>query len=230
MDFEQELSHVASTYSSRGYQVVVRPLAESLPDFAKDFKIEILGRRGDGGVIVSVKKDREHAAADTDLARYAKITNSQKSWRYDLAIVEAEPPNHRDINGAADFSEEEIEKSFEESLELISKGFDRPAIITAWAGFEAAMRLSVRAGGGQAGWGSSPTSMLSELYSTGEIDAVEFARLKMLARVRNQIVHGFSSDDFSALDPSKAETVHFIGQIGKRLLYEAQKRSLTATS
>ena len=225
MDFEQELSHVASTYASQGYEVTIRPAAECLPPCAKDFKIEILGRRGDGGVIVAVKKDRDQVASDANLAQYAGTTSSQKGWRFDLAIVESEQPNTREIDGAAELSEEDIEKSFDESLELTSKGFHRPAIITAWAGFEAAMRLRLRAEGEQAGWGSSPTSMLNELYSTGIIDASEYARLRSLALLRNQIVHGFASPD-----ASQAGTVPFIGQVGRRLVMESQKGTLTASS
>jgi uncharacterized protein YutE (UPF0331/DUF86 family) len=221
MDFEQELRRMADTYASQGYQITIRPNAETLPPFVKDFEIEILGKRGHEGVLVAVKKDRDQFAADANLPRYAEITSSEKGWRFDLAIVEARKPSAREIADAVDFSEEDIQKSFNESLTLSSQGFLRPALITAWASFESAMRLRLRAAGEKAGWGSSPQSLLNEIYSNGFIDLDEFRELETLARVRNQIVHGF----ISSLD-SEGEAVQFLCETGRRLIEESQGASL----
>jgi REase_AHJR-like len=130
MDFEHELRRLAERYTSQGFQVVVRPDQDRLPAFAKDFTIEILGRRGDEGILVAVKKDRGEVAADQNLTRYAEITNLEKGWRFDLAVVGAEQPNPREIDWATDFAEADIEKSFSEALDLIERGFIRPAVIT----------------------------------------------------------------------------------------------------
>jgi hypothetical protein len=222
MDFEQELTKVADAYASKGYQITLRPGEDTLPPFAKGFEIEILGKRGDEGVLVAVKRDRNHVAADTNLSRYAGITSSQKGWRFDLAVVEPQGPSTRDIDEAVDFSEEDIEKSFSESLELLSKGFSRPALITAWAGFESAMRLRLRAAGERAGWGSSPRSMLNEIYSNGIIDRDELVRLEALFRVRNQIAHGFVSPL-----GSEGEAVQFLCDTGRRLVAESHDASLS---
>jgi hypothetical protein len=223
MDFEQELKRVADTYASQGYQVTVRPNPEVLPPFAKDFKVEILGKRGTEGVLVAVKKDRDEVAADSNLTRYAEITSLQKGWRFDFAILEAENPISREIDGAEDFSSEDINKSFIEALEMVHLGFLRPAVITAWAGFEAAMRLRLRAAGERAGWGLAPRSMLNELYSNGVINVEEFRKLETLSRVRNQIVHGF----ISSL-ASDGGAVDFLCDIGHRLIEESQNANLSA--
>ena len=55
MDIEQQLKKVADRYREQGYQVVLRPGPEDLPPFAKDFKVEIVATRADGGVVASVK-------------------------------------------------------------------------------------------------------------------------------------------------------------------------------
>ena len=64
MDFEKELKRVAGLYAGQGFQVVVRPGPEDLPPFARDFKVEILGKRAAEGVLVAVKRNREEMAAD----------------------------------------------------------------------------------------------------------------------------------------------------------------------
>jgi HEPN domain-containing protein len=217
MDLEYEIKRVAETYEAHGYEVTSWPTAEDLPEYAKDFTVELLGKRGNEGVLVSVKKDRGEVAADPNLTRYAEVTHAQKGWRFDLAILEAEKPNAKDIDGAMDFSEQDVERSFSESLDLVDRGFLRPAVITAWAAFESAMRQRLRAAGERAGWGSSPRSMLNELYSNGMIDRDEFLRLEALSRLRNQIVHGFVSTV-----GSEAEAVPFLCGVGRRLIEESR--------
>lgn len=216
MDFERELQSLAERYRHQGFQVVVRPKPEELPPFARDFRVEILGARGPERVLASVKRNRNEAAADSNLTRYAEITNAQEGWRFDLAILEAEDPSIREIGDAREFSAEDIDEAFDKALEMERLGFVRPALITAWSGFEAAMRLRLRAAGEPTGWGTPPRSMLRELYSNGVLNVEEFRGLETLARVRNQIVHGFISSS-----ASDAGAVRFLSTLGRRLVEEA---------
>ncbi len=222
MDFEQELKRVADTYARQGYQVTIRPEPEALPAFARDFKVEILGKRGNEGVLVAVRKDRDEVAAESNLTRYAEATGLQNGWRFDLALLEAERPSSKEIDGANDFTEEDIHKSFSEASEMVRAGFVRPAVITAWAGLEAAMRLKLRAAGEQAGWGAAPRGMLNELYSNGAINVEEFRKLDALFRVRNQIAHGF----VSSLG-SEGGAVQFLCDLGNRLIEESRTAQLS---
>src|SRR5436309_2280439 len=111
MDFEQGLKRLAERYSGQGYQVTVRPRPEDLPTFAKDFEVEIVARRAAEGVLVSVKKNRLEMAADKDMPRYAEVTGAQPGWRYDFAILEPEPPGARELRGAQELPDEDVEKA-----------------------------------------------------------------------------------------------------------------------
>ncbi|WP_422927263.1 hypothetical protein [Singulisphaera sp. PoT] len=217
MDFEQELKRVADSYASRGYRVTIRPDAMALPSFAKDFKVEILGKRGAESVLVAVKQDRDQLAGDFNLTRYAEVIGGQDGWRFDLATLDSEKPGSNEYDGAEDFSIDDIEKSFADARNLHDQGFLSQAVITAWAGFEASMRHRLRAMGERAGWGSSPISMLNELFSNGILDGDDFNRLRNLSRVRNQIVHGF-------LSPLASEggAVEFLAEIGLRLVHDSR--------
>lgn len=223
MNFDQELQQMADSYVKQGYRVTIRPTPEALPPFAHDFKIEILCARGTEGVLVAVKKDRDELAADSNLTRYVESTNLQSGWRFDIAILEAEKPGSRELDGAEDFSEDEINRSFEESWNMVGQEFLRPAMITAWAGFEAAMRLRLRAMGEQAEWGSESQSMLNELYSNGVINIEEFPLLEKLSRVRYQIVHGYRSSPESIRG-----AVPFLSTIGRRLIEESRTAKISA--
>jgi len=141
MDFEQELKRVAGTYTAQGYQVVVEPRPDDLPSFAKDFKVELVGKRAAEGVLVAVKKNRDAMAADANLPRYAELTSAQPGWRFDFAILESEEPGARELRGAQELPDEDVIKALGDAEQLAPTGFLRPALTTAWAGFEAAARV-----------------------------------------------------------------------------------------
>jgi REase_AHJR-like len=222
MDFEQELKRVAGSYTAQGYQVVVEPRPDDLPSFARDFKVELVGKRAAEGVLVAVKKNRDALAADANLPRYAEITSAQPGWRFDFAILESEEPGARELRGAQELPDEDVIKALGDAEQLAPTGFLRPALTTAWAGFEAAMRRRLRASGETAGWGTSPRPMLNELYSSGILSAGEFRRLEQVYRLRNEIAHGFASPTLDA------GVVQFLVETARRLLTESQPAKKTA--
>src|SRR5207248_2735950 len=128
-----------------------------------------------------------------DMQRYAEITGAQPGWRFDFAILESEKPNTREVRGAKELSEDDINRSIEQARELSRIGFTRFAVVAAWATLEAAMRMRLRAFGQEAGWGSMPRQMTRELYSAGALSPDEFRRIEVASQLRNQIVHGFAS-------------------------------------
>ena len=221
MDFGQELKRVTDVYRGQGYDVTVKPSPDQLPSFAKDFRVEIVGRRGAEGVLVAVRKNRDELAADGDMQRYAEVTGTQAGWRFDFAILEAENPKAREVRGAREFSGDDITRSIEQAQELSMKGFTRYAVIPAWAAFEAAMRMRLRAYGQEAGWGSIPRQMVKELYSAGALSPDEFQCVEGAAQLRNQIVHGFASPHAEAGD-SEAKLVQLLSDVAGRLASESQ--------
>jgi HEPN domain-containing protein len=227
MDFEQELIRVVQSYRNQGYSVVPRPRPEDLPLFAKDFQLEIVGRRGNEGVLVAVKKNRDEVAADGNMQRYAETTGSQPGWRFDFAILEPENPKARDIRGASELSGEDFSRSLDQAVKLSAMGFSRVAVVAAWAALEAAMRTQLRALGQEAGWGSAPRQMLRELYSEGILSPEEFNQLELASYLRNQIVHGFSSQPAES-EAGQAEVVRFLSEIARRLVSRSQQETQPA--
>jgi hypothetical protein len=221
MNFEHELQNIAKQYIGQGFHVVVHPGAEELPPFARDFRVEIVGRRGDEGVLVAVKKTREAVALDTNMPRYAEATAAQPGWRFDFVVLEGAAPTTT-ANGAHEFSAEDIGKALRDAAEMNRMGYVRAAVISAWAGLEAAMRMRLRAAGEKAAWGTTPREMLNELYSSGILSVSEFHELGRIADFRNQTVHGFRSDDFDA------DWVSFLNQLAQRLTDESlpEKRAV----
>ena len=216
MDNDTELNRLADTYRSQGYDVVVRPGALDLPEYAKGFKLELLGRKGTGGVLVAVKRNRTEFAADKELSRYAAETRNHAGWRFDFAILEAEEPRAREVQGAKESSDEDVRRALEDADKLVRSGFMQAALTTAWASFEAAMRKRLLASGQKAIGGTMPRQMLVDLYSVGLLSFQDFPRLEQLYRWRSEISHGFAPPKF------EPDAVEFLAGIARRLLEESE--------
>jgi len=229
MDFEKELQHVAESYRGQGYRVVVRPGPNELPPFARDFKVELLCRRGNDGVLVAIKQNRDAVSADPDMQTYAEITSSQPGWRFDFAILEPENPKAREIRGAMEFSDADIARSLDEAGRLGSQGFSRSAVIEAWAAIEAAMRMRLRAAGREAGWGSAPRQMSRELFSAGLLSPEEFREIELAMQIRNQIVHGFLTSSPQP-ETTQMEIARSLAEIARKLVRDSRASPQAASA
>ena len=223
MDIEQSLIHMADRYHSQGYQVVVHPEPKDLPEFAKTFKVEIVARRDDGSALVSAKKSPRELEADPNVAKYAEITEKQAGWRFDVVVLgpddETKMPDRR---GAKEPSEEDLRNQVEIVRKLLEANLNQQALVLAWSVLEAAMRRRLQAEGEEAGWGSSPRTMLNELLSAGAISNSVFRDLEGLFQARSAIVHGFT---MPIIEPG---AVNFILDVARKLLEESNMVKLPA--
>jgi hypothetical protein len=217
MDIEQRLTYMADRYRSQGYQVVVHPEPKDLPDFAKTFNVEIVARRADGSALVSAKKSPKELEADPNVAKYAEITEKQPGWRFDVVVLgpndETKMPDKRD---AKEPSDEDLGHQFEIVRRLIDAKVNQQALVLAWSLLEAAMRRRLQAEGEEAGWGSSPRTMMNELLSAGALSNSVFRDLEGLFQARSAIVHGFT---MPIIEPS---AVNFILDVARKLLEESK--------
>src|SRR5206468_2050575 len=101
-------------YREQGYQVVLRPGPDDLPPFAKDFKVEIVATRADGGVVASVKASAKDFETDRELSRYAEVIGKYPQWRYDVfAVGPPEASSPEDKRETRDLTEAEIGKALD---------------------------------------------------------------------------------------------------------------------
>ncbi len=202
---EEQLRRVAADYGRQGLAVVLRPSPSDLPPFAAAFRVDLLGRRQTGGVLVTVKRNQTELATDPDVARYAEVTNAEAGWQFDLVVVEPENARLREIGVARESSAEEIADELARAESISTGGNPRLAVLAAWSATEAAIRLWLRSAGHPTGVNTDPRSLLVELYSTGPLSADEFASTDQALRLRNQIAHGLwpttgdSSDRYAAV-------------------------------
>src|SRR5438552_1761141 len=73
MTEEQALHQIAQKYRDEGYTVLLRPMGENRPEFAKDLEIDMIAHKGDQHVVVEVKRKRKDLADDPRASRLAEI-------------------------------------------------------------------------------------------------------------------------------------------------------------
>ncbi len=210
--FEDRLNRAADRYQQQGYQVIIRPGRDDLPEFAKDFRVEILATRAGRGVLATAKSSPSEFEADPSLSGYAEAIEKQPDWRYDVFVLGPSPrmtPRPRDAKEA---SPDEVSRSLDEAGRILDAGFAAQAVVAAWAALESAMRHRLRSQGRETDWGTSPRTMLNELRSSGNLLLDDFRALEDHLELRNTIVHGFSP---TAVDPG---VVPFLVDMARRLL------------
>lgn len=216
MNFDQELQKVADSYRSRGFKVVVRPGADDLPAFAKDFKVELVATRDDGSALVSAKSSPSELQADPNFARYVEVTDKQPGWRFDIVVLGPDRSMMPAGKEAKEPSVEEIRRGLADAEGALRAGFVAQSFIYAWALLESVMRRRLQATGQQAGWGISQRTILNELLSAGALNNSVFRDLEQLFQLRNAIAHGFSVPDVSE------SSVRFLLETARQLLTESQ--------
>jgi hypothetical protein len=217
MDIEQQIKRVADRYSEQGYEVVIHPEPDTLPSFAKDFRVEILAKRADGNVLASVKASSREFQNDRELSRYADVIAKHPNWRYDVFAVGPEEPSQPDHErGVTELTDQQIADSLDAAEQLNRQGLVPQAVIAAWAAAESAIRHRIRAQGGETEWGATPRVLLNELLSTGVLSRDDYRRFVELSHLRNIIVHGFAVPE---IDPS---VVPFLTNTARQLLADAQ--------
>ena len=195
MNIEQRLNVVAERYRNLGFKVVLHPKADDLPPFAKDFKVEILATKDDGSVLAVAKSSPTELQSDQDVARYVEITSGQPGWKLDVFVLGPDAPAIP--NGEVrEPTDEDLRHAVSDAERMLGEGFVSPAFVTAWAALEAVMRRRLVASGGKATYGTSPRTMLNELFSVGMLSNSEFRDLEGLFQLRNIIVHGFAVPQF----------------------------------
>src|SRR5205085_5926288 len=106
MERKQALEQVANNYAKEGYQVVLHPGPDQLPDFLANFEPDLIGRKGNAGLVVAVRS-REELKGDLTLTHMAGLVNSQPGWNFELFIPDPYPWPERVAEGAAEPSKEE---------------------------------------------------------------------------------------------------------------------------
>jgi len=191
----ERLLELAEEYSQKGYEVLLQPKPEDLPEFLRSYHPNMIVRRGEEAVVIEVKS-RPSIASAQDLQGLAQVVQEHPGWRVELVMTNRKDAQYfAEVEGSLE--EHEIKSQLQVAREL-TVHHPESAILYAWSLAEATLRLLVN----QEGLclpRLEPLYLLKQLATEGVISQPDYQLLMNTFRLRNAIAHGFKT---SQLTPS----------------------------
>ena len=208
--YRQKLQEIAAEYEARGYEVLVEPRPEQLPEFLTGFRPDLVARGPNDSVVVEVKVGTQTAASER-FRELAETMQRQPGWRFSLVVIdprsdEVAPPTQQLLD------RQEIVDRLGRANELLKTGATDAAFLLMWVSVEALLRhIATREGLPLERVPSS--SLMKELFSLGILSRSELEVAQRAFSVRNALVHGFAT---TRLDETSSE----LAQFAQKLLLE----------
>ena len=182
---------MAAEYIGKGYQVWQDAPLHFLPGFRAD----LLVKKGDERKVIAVKT-RPSLVADPAFSEFKRIVNSQPGWKFELLLV-GEPERLAPAENSQPLDESGILNRLDQAETALDTGLPEAALLLAWAGTQALVRIMVEAEGIAIKRVTTPDYVLSYAVYLGAIDRDNADRLRQIAECRNSIAHGFEVSDFT---------------------------------
>ena len=187
----QVIAKVAEDYRRRGYDVEVVPRGPRLPEFLGGFQPDLIARSPAESVVVEVKVGTRTSVAER-FREVAERVNRQPGWRFSLVFVSPDQPDQ--ISDAQPAPLSLLQKRVENAEILVQEGQSEAGFLLLFSALEGILRLL-----GQRAQlpleNLPPSTLIRELYSAGEINREQFESLMRFLPIRNQLVHGFESQE-----------------------------------
>jgi len=200
LDIERErLLKLAEEYKSKGYEILLHPNPEDLPDFLKGYRPDMIVRRGDEAVIIEVKSRSSFDSASTQyLRKLAGVVEHHSGWRFEFVMVNAGEMVNADETTDLSKTEGSLQKH-EIKLRLqiarqLAGEYSESAILYSWSLVEATLRLVAEAE--ELSLSKFDTRYLvKKLTIEGVISQSEYQLLMKAHSLRNVIAHGFKTTE-----------------------------------
>lgn len=211
--YRQKLQEIAAEYKARGYEVLVEPGPEKLPEFLAGFRPALVARGPNESVVIEVKVGTQTAASER-FRELAETILRQPGWRFSLVVIdprsdEVAPPTQQLLD------RKDIVDRLGKANELLKTGATDAAFLLMWVAVEALLRhIATREGLPLERVPSS--SLMKELFSLGILSRSELDVAQRAFSVRNALVHGFQA---TRLD----ETAEELARLAQQLLSELDR-------
>ena len=189
----QRVQKVGQVYRDKGYDVLIEPQGNQLPDFLQAFRPDLIVHKGDEHIVVEVRT-RGQVSDFPQVNELAKVVRNEVGWKFQLFLLG--PENSFFVNGASLFTVEEIRLKIKEVAFFVENGHLEAAFLMGWSLVEAILRvLAVKEG--MEGETATPDYLLKQMTFEGIIARETYHDLKRAQKTRNAIAHGFKSSQLT---------------------------------
>jgi hypothetical protein len=186
-----QLLKLSQSYRDQGYEVIIHPNVEYLPEFLKNYRPDMIARSGDEAVIVEVKsRSSLNFLSKQYLRSLAQVVEEHSEWRFELIIVN--PDEDEYIPKAESSLEEEEIKSQLQIAKQMTMQHPESSILYIWALTEATLRL-VTEKEGLSLQRFDVRYLVKQLLVEGVISRTEYQLLMDANSLRNMVGHGFKA-------------------------------------
>lgn len=189
----QRVQKVGQVYRDKGYEVLIAPRGDQLPDFLQTFRPDLIAHKGAEHIVVEVRM-RGRVSDLPQVNELAKVVRNEADWKFELFLLG--PENSFFVNGASLFTVEEIRLKIVEVALFVENGHLEAAFLVGWSLAEATLRvLAVKEG--IEGKTATPDYLLKQMTFEGIIARETYHDLKRAQQTRNAIAHGFKSSQLT---------------------------------
>lgn len=180
------LRELATEYRNLGYEVLIEPKPNQLPDFLQGIQPDMLATKEDESILFEVRS-RSNLPGEP-LQQFVTAIQNRPGWRFELVLT-----NPRESGQFGErpelLTDAQLREIARDSEKHLAKGHLQYSAMLAWITVEGAIasRLSGRIS--LQHLGHAPKKLIKEAVSLGLIEQEHFSRLELLAEFRNRFVH-----------------------------------------
>jgi uncharacterized protein YutE (UPF0331/DUF86 family) len=186
----ERLIRLAEEYRDKGYEISFHPNPEDLPDFLKNYRPDMIVRRGDEAVVIEVKSRSSLNSSTQYLRNLAQLVEQHPGWRFELVMTNPEDAAYSQ-RAEGSLQEPEIESRLQIARQLATQ-HPESAILYSWSLVEATLRL-VAENEGLSLQRFDSLYLVKKLATEGVISKSEYQLLMNALSLRNSIAHGFKT-------------------------------------
>ncbi len=190
---QQRVQKVGQVYRDKGYDVLIEPQSDQLPDFLQAFRPDLIVHKGDEHIVVEVRT-RGQVSDFPQVNELAKVVRNEVGWKFELFLLG--PENSFFVDEASPLTVEEIRSKRKEVALFFENEHLEAAFLMGWSLVEAILRvLAVKEE--IACETSTPDYLLKQMTFEGIIARETYRDLKRAQQTRDAIAHGFKSSQLT---------------------------------
>ncbi len=207
----EQLLKIADKYRNQGYEVTFHPNSEDLPIFLKNYRPDMIVRRGEETVVVEVKSRSSLSTLPPHyLSDLAEVIEKHHSWRLDLVMDNSGDDNPYPPKSEGSLQRQEIESRLPIAKQIVGQNLES-SILYVWSLVEATLRLisekeelNLKK--------FDPLSLVKQLTYEGIISRSDYQLLMNALSLRNAVAHGFKTNELTL------NSVHQLIEVTENLL------------
>lgn len=188
----ERLLKLAEEYRDKGYEILIHPDPEDLPDFLQKYSPDLIARHEDEKVVIEVKSRFSLNSSAQYLQSLAQAVERHPDWRFELVMTDTNAEGNTYFAEAKGSLQENEIRSRLKVVNKLLEQHPESAILYSWSLVEATLRL-VAEKEGISLRSFVALYLVKKLAIEGIISQSEYQLLMKSSSLRNAVAHGFKT-------------------------------------